>query len=129
MALVKKWYKKGGIELKKGDICHLKVAFMQPYLFVLYRVGQNKRIFVIFWNPKIYFSEDNFMFLGVILCGESIAQIPEPWKCFPGPDSEKKLGFWKCEKRQFSLQKLKFSLNQGQESIFKVQDTRNRFSA
>jgi hypothetical protein len=33
---------------------------------------------VIFWDPKIYFSKGNFMFLGVILCGKSIARILNP---------------------------------------------------
>ncbi len=32
--------------------------------------------------------------LGVILCGESIARIPEPWKCFLDPDSGKESVHW-----------------------------------
>ena len=37
-----------------------------------------------FWNFSL-----KIIFLGVISCGESIARIPEAWKCFPDPDSGK----------------------------------------
>ena len=39
--------------------------------------------------------------LGVILCGESIARTPEPWKCFLDPDSEKESVYWR-ENQTFS---------------------------
>ena len=39
--------------------------------------------------------------LGVILCGESIARIPEPWKCFLDPDSGKESVYW-SENQTFS---------------------------
>ena len=38
--------------------------------------------------------------LGVILCGESIAHIPEPWKRFLDPDSGKESVYW-SENRKF----------------------------
>ena len=44
------------------------------------------------WPKKVHFFEiRKFIFLkmtsiGVILCGESIARIPELWKRFPDPD-------------------------------------------
>ena len=46
-------------------------------------------------SEKKFFS--NFLTsnpLGVILCGESIARIPEPWKCFLDPDSGKESVHW-----------------------------------
>jgi hypothetical protein len=33
---------------------------------------------VDFWNPEIYFSENNFMFLGVSLCGNRVRAFPNP---------------------------------------------------
>ena len=83
---------------RRGIVCaYSRSVEMLPWpWFREISTGWAKKVdFCDFWDTKIYFSKDNFMFLGVILCGESIARIPEPWKCFPGPDSEKKLGFWK----------------------------------
>ena len=48
------------------------------------------RLYMIYF---IHFFAFNFIFLkitplGVILSGESIARIPEAWKCFPDPDPD-----------------------------------------
>ena len=43
-------------------------------------------------SPKKIFLTSNP--LGVILCGESIARIPEPWKCFLDLDSGKESAHW-----------------------------------
>jgi hypothetical protein len=83
--------------MREIDCAHSRSVKMLPWpWFREISTGWAKKVdFCDFWDPKIYFSKGNFMFLGVVLCGESIARIPEPWKCFPGPDSEKKLGCWK----------------------------------
>ena len=53
---------------------------------------REKKIFLIFLTSDP---------LGVILCGESIARIPEPWKRFLDPDSGKESVYW-SENQKFS---------------------------
>jgi hypothetical protein len=52
--------------------------------------GVKKWLFYILGPENLFFLKTKG---GNILCGESIARVPEPGKCFPDPDSGKKLGF------------------------------------
>jgi len=78
-----------------------KSGSRQPYFFYI-QSGPKKWVFIIFGARK-------FIFLGVILCGESITRIPESWKCFPEPDSGKRCTYWS-----------KNILIEGQGSVFKA---------
>ena len=91
--------------------------------------GPKKWIFVIFWDPKIYFSKGNFMFLGVILCGESIVRIPESWKCFPGPDSGKNWVFEIAKNDEFRFKNPIFPWIRVREAFSGFGNARNRFPA
>jgi hypothetical protein len=72
-----------GFSRRGIDCAHSRSVKMLPWSwFREISTGWAKKVdFCDFWDPKIYFSKGNFMFLGVVLCGESIARISEPWKC------------------------------------------------
>ena len=56
----------------------------------VYRKKPEFGVFFIFFDPKIFSKILKMTHIGVMLCGKSIARIPEAWKCFfPDPDSGK----------------------------------------